>query len=201
MRPQKKNLLGLKFGNLTCITSTKKGWLCKCICGKEKDIYAYNLISGKTNSCGCKRLIRTHGKTYTRAYSIWCSMKKRATNINSQRYKDYAGRGITICQRWLDFSNFLADMGEPPKDYSIERIDNSKGYCPENCKWASMTEQSRNKRNNTFIEFKGIKKTIIEWSEITGISAGTLSYRVRHGATENEYFMSKLEYRKRLNKC
>lgn len=162
--PRLIDLSGKVFGRLTVIREDgrdkhgQKLWLCKCECGNETHVRTGNLRSGGTSSCGClaselssnrmkKRLIK-HGRTNTPEYKTWQSMKSRCYNPKFPYYSDYGGRGIEVCNRWNEsFKNFLDDMGEKPTpDYTIERIDNDKGYFPDNCVWASKTAQSRNQR-------------------------------------------------------
>lgn len=167
--PKKKDLTGKKFGMIEVIKDSgerkRNGdvlWLCKCkICGKEAKIRTYNLK--KSKSCGClsvkNRFKKTHGKTKSSEYIIWAGMKSRCLDINNQAYKNYGGRGIKVCNRWINsFENFLNDMGQrPSKKYTIDRIDNNSDYEPENCKWSTYSEQNRNRRNNK-LNKKKVKK-------------------------------------------
>jgi len=127
-------------------------WLCRCDCGEVKTYIAGNLRSGSTTSCGCNRkaAIRQkavkHGKKYTRAYSVWNSMKDRCCNANSPSWPDYGGCGITVCDRWMEFTPFYEDMGDPPDGMSLDRIDGRKGYSPDNCRWATLFTQNQNRR-------------------------------------------------------
>lgn len=122
-----------------------------------------------------------HGKSFTRVYGIWSGIKARCLNPNVKQYPDYGGRGITICERWMTFDNFLSDMGDPPDGMSIERLNNDDGYHPGNCKWASRVEQGRNKRGNRIIEVNGVSKTLAEWADISGLSVGALWLRLAKG--------------------
>lgn len=113
-------------------------------------------------------------------YAVWQSMKTRCLCETNKRYKDYGKRGITICDDWLEFQKFRewSIKNGYVKRKTLERIDNDKGYCPENCRWTGYKEQANNKRSNRFIEFNGERKTITQWAEKLGISIGTLDSRI-----------------------
>jgi len=113
-------------------------------------------------------------------------MLARCQNPNNPRYADYGGRGITVCERWQTFENFYADMGESPKDMTLDRKDNSKNYCESNCQWASYTEQNRNKRSNRLLTLLGESKCLAEWAEQYQIHPETLSSRIKLGWTLEE---------------
>jgi hypothetical protein len=129
---------------------------------------------------------RTHGGARTRLYSIWAGMKARCYNKNTKAYPNYGGRGINICERWLRFECFRADMGDPPSGASIERIDNDKGYEPGNCCWATRAEQSRNRRNVRMITANGKTMTATEWAEESGIPFKTIFARLSKGWSESD---------------
>lgn len=114
-------------------------------------------------------------------YKVWQGMKKRCQDKNSDRYPFYGGRGIKVCERWELFENFLADMGERPKGKTLERIDNSGDYTPENVKWATRQEQANNRRSSRLLSYNGEVKTTTEWSRITGVNAGTIHSRLKRG--------------------
>lgn len=117
-----------------------------------------------------------HGMTGTRAHNIWLGMLDRCRNDRTGRY---GKRGVKVCDRWRVFENFYADMGEPPSDqHSIDRIDVNGHYSPENCRWATRTEQARNTTRNTILEHDGKRRTIAEWSVITGIGEPTICHRL-----------------------
>lgn len=171
------DLRGQQFGRLTALTlSSKKTnsrgliWECLCQCGTFCNISATHLVSGHTQSCGCLHIERmtTHGQSgkMTPTYSSWQNMKARCNNPNFTAYKDYGGRGIKVCQRWYKFENFFEDMGKKPRRLTIERINNEKGYCLQNCKWATRKEQSNNQRDQiNQIWFFGFNLNTGEWDE------------------------------------
>jgi len=127
-----------------------------------------------------------HGKKHTRVYRIWTAMMTRCSNKNEPSYANYGGRGINVCERWLTFANFFEDMGEPRQDQSIDRIDNDLGYFKENCRWATRTEQNRNRRGVRHIEIDGKRRTISEWAEVYGVKPRLIRVRLSDGWEEVE---------------
>jgi len=125
--------------------------------------------------------MKTHGETGTRLYTTWKGMKYRCSNPRVDSYKNYGGRGISVCARWEDFSNFKKDMGEPPEGMSIDRINNDAGYFPGNCRWATPEQQQRNRVNNTKLTFSGRTLCLVEWAAMTGIRPSTIGSRIKRG--------------------
>lgn len=155
--------------------------LFKCFCGKEFKSNLYSITSLSVKSCGCSILSKTHGLSRTPEYAIWLAMKDRCLNVNNQHYSDYGGRGIKVCDSWLNsFQNFISDIGfRPSKNHSIDRYPNNNGnYEPTNIRWATQSEQMRNVRNNRLLTYNGETKTLVEWSEIIGMSITGLSWRI-----------------------
>lgn len=182
-----KDLVGQKFGKLTALQQAgrdKRGetlWMCKCECGNVVNVLSSNLRTGHTKSCGCLKNVASnykHGKAGTPLYKIWANMIQRCNNPDSTYYHRYGARGISVCDRWLKFENFYADMGENPKGFCLERIDNDGDYCPGNCKWVSPKEQARNRETSVDITYQGRTQCVSAWEEELGFKHGTLWMRL-----------------------
>ena len=130
----------------------------------------------------------THGKCHTRIYSIWENMLQRCQNENNPKWDIYGGRGISISERWKTFKNFHDDMGDPPDDTTLDRIDPDGNYCKDNCRWATTQVQTRNKRNNRIIEFDGRKQVLQDWAKELKIDSNTLWGRLDQGWTVERAF-------------
>jgi len=195
-----RDLIGEPFGRLSVLSDSglraSNGgviWRCLCSCSNIINVAAGDLTKGTTKSCGClqKELVReraielgksrtTHGASYTPEYRVWNGMIQRCNNTNEYSYKNYGGRGITVCDRWLhSFENFYADMGSRPSDnHTIERRVNDGNYESNNCYWATKIEQANNRRSNHFVTYKGIKYTITELARCVNMDYATLYRRI-----------------------
>jgi hypothetical protein len=201
-----ENLEGRRYGFLLVLSSIPERqkehyWQCRCDCGRLHAVQASNLRSGRVQSCGCQRSaliskglaaavrrgwspthVRIHGETNGSVHWAWASMKQRCHNPLCRDYYRYGGRGITVCDRWRDsYPTFRDDMGPKPTGASIERKDNSKGYEPGNCVWATDKEQQNNTRKNRIIECDGSRMTMAQWSDRSGIPQQSIGWRLLHG--------------------
>lgn len=193
----KRDLTGAKFGSLTVksyagVVSGRSHWHCVCECGNQHMARESHLLSQNIRSCGClmrkgKRKYSGGSRSKTRAYGIWQCIKQRCLNPNHTVYSHYGGRGITISDKWLSFDGFYDDMGDPPfPKAEIDRVDNSKGYSKENCRWATRTENTRNTRSNRIITANGKTAVMTEWAESLGVNTSAIYRRIAKGMTEQE---------------
>lgn len=167
------DIVGRRFGRLVVIRKTNIRsqsrhikWSCICDCGNEISIISSSLKSGNTQSCGCLNIDnlkqrKTHSRSHIPEYHSWNSMKGRCLNLNNLAYHNYGGRGIKVCDRWLNsFENFYEDMGpKPSPKHSIDRVNNDGHYEPSNCKWATSQEQNNNRRDNIIINGRTLQET------------------------------------------
>jgi hypothetical protein len=201
--PQNKRILDLAGQRFTrwfvvgfnSVSRHKTWWLCRCDCGLEKLVDACSLRTGKSQSCGCYRSEATtrrmmkHGKAYHPLYSCWKDMLTRCYKPNHKHFKSYGGRGIKVCERWHKCANFIEDMGpKPSARHTLERIDNSKGYEPGNCKWATRIEQANNTRTCRMINLHGETRTLSSWCHQLGFGVSTIRWRMDHGMNAEEAF-------------
>lgn len=157
---------------------------CRCDCGVEKWVFHNGLRTGQSKSCGCRvrTLADKPGSSSSRLYHSWKAMMDRCYNSASKDYPNYGARGIRVCDHWHKLSNFLIDMIDSFKaGLTLDRKDNDGPYSPENCRWATASEQNSNRRNNVFVEVDGQRLTCAEWSRKTGISKCVISSRLRNG--------------------
>lgn len=178
------DLSGMRFGRLTVVDRAENSesnsirWNCVCDCGNKTVSFSNGLRNGSATSCGCLsrqrfselgKSKRKHGLSRSKIQDAWLHMKQRCYSKRSDQYKNYGAKGIKVCDRWKEsFENFVADMGEPPSRlHTLERIDTRGNYEPENCRWATVKEQQRNRTNNLVIEIDGMRKCLAEWCEET----------------------------------
>lgn len=204
-----KDLKGKTFGYIKVINgpfvrNQKTEYECECVCGKKITLNAWYL-KHKSRSCGCKNGKHGHspdGKK-SKTYSCWDGIIQRCTNKKTSFYYCYGARGITVCERWLDFKNFLEDMGEKPDGKSIDRIDVNKGYYKENCRWADIYTQKNNTTRNKFYEFDGKIMTLSQASRFYGITRARLNHymfvRKLRFDEAKKFIFSKENLRKRKN--
>ena len=184
-RPRKLEKIGCKHGRLLIVAAIRKddkpAWLCLCDCGKNHVVKNADLRN--TKSCGCLRIDlgkskQTHGMLRSPEYKAWHAMKQRCTNPKNKAYANYGGRGIEVCDRWMSFENFYEDMGCRPYKASLDRKNNSLGYSPENCRWATSKQQANNTRSNRWFVVEGQRMTLTDISAQYGVSVQTLSWRM-----------------------
>jgi hypothetical protein len=211
------SLIGQSFGRLIVESVTGKKsnghalMGCQCKCGNFKIVAIHSLLQGHSKSCGCLRREMTAAKNVERTthghsrggicsseYKTWCGMIQRCHNPNDKSYPDYGQRGIRVYQQWREsFEKFIADMGlKPSRFHSIDRIHNDGNYEPGNCRWATDEEQGRNRSVNHVIECRGKAHTLIEWSEITGLTPDCIAKRFKYGwSAERALFTNRRESR------
>lgn len=194
-----KDIVGLRVGRLVvnCLSERGNGlwWLCDCDCGGSVVLRTNQLIGARpTKSCGClqrdtaRATKTTHGKSRTYLYKTWSQIVQRCTNPNNPAFSSYGGRGVKIDEAWrLSFTTFCRDVGNRPfPTHTLDRIDNDGHYAPGNVRWASRTEQARNRRSNRLITANGMTKTLAEWISLSGLSASTVERRLKRGWRPSE---------------
>lgn len=177
--------IGKRFGKLLVLSAKNPMFLCRCDCGTTKIIRAWNVITDRQKSCGCE--VRSHRgwknwkKLNKGEYLSWAGMKKRCTYVKGKEYKYYGGRGISICERWEDFENFLTDMGPRPEGLTLDRIDVNGNYEPGNCRWISMEEQLGNKRCTQWVVFNGEKMCLRKACRLSGVDHNSIAHQPARG--------------------
>lgn len=197
------DLSGTRFGRL--VAQRRNGhrgkqvlWLCVCDCGNEATTTTHRLQSGATRSCGCLykeahangHAKKTHGMHGTAIHGVWKNMLGRCRNPSDAAYANYGGRGISVCEQWLSFASFYADMGDPPAGMSIERRDNDGPYTKDNCYWATRTEQVRNRRNSIKVTLRGETRPLKVWCEEFGVAYPAAHRRLKRGLPLERVFAS-----------
>ena len=200
------DIKGQVFGRLTVLeresfVNGKTRWLCSCECGKHVSVIGQHLRNGRTKSCGCLRSDRASetvhkhggyvGRKPTRTMRIWKNMIQRTCNPNCPMYARYGGAGIGVCESWQTFAGFLSDMGQAPDSLTLERVDNSKGYGPDNCKWATYTEQNRNKTNSKKLTLNGRTQVAAAWAAELGLTDSQIYKRIRRGWSDEEVLLGR----------
>lgn len=204
----KENLKGRKFNRLLVTEESEQKtntggvqWVCECDCGNIVFVRPNCLKSGHTKSCGClqsetaKKYKTKHGKRYSDEYKSWAQIKTRCYQEKAENYKYYGGRGIKVCDRWMNsFENFYEDMGpKPSPEHSLDRYPNNDGdYEPGNCRWGTDEQQFRNRRSNRWLEYNGMKMVLNDWAVYFGVSFSTL-----HGHLKTKTIGQMFEYYKR----
>ena len=195
------DLTGQRFGRLTVVKRMDDGirpngtkyvrWLCKCDCSNEVIVDGNSLKRQHTTSCGCylrersTQVHTTHGQRHSRLYTIWRTMKLRCSNPKTNGYKDYGGKGVTVCEEWQDFDAFFdwAMQNGYSDSLTIDRKDRNGNYEPSNCKWATQKEQQNNKSTNHLLTYNGETKTMTQWADEYRMNFHTLKERIKRGWT------------------
>lgn len=193
--PKRRDIKGQRFGRLVVVGKAPSKnkhtyWRCLCDCGNEIVVRTDSLTRGPTVSCGCyhKDAVTKHGMYDTPIYAIWSSMVRRCELPSHPAYDNYGGRGIRVCERWVEFAAFYEDIGKlrPDRQHSLDRIDNDGDYCPENCRWVTPKQQGRNRRDNRWLTFGDKRHCLAKWAEITGLGYSTIRERLRRGWTTED---------------
>lgn len=184
--------IGRRFSRLIVLSFTRydkshhRYFMCKCDCGVIKEISISHLQSGRVRSCGCiweenkHEYLKKHGSRNDRLYTVWCGMKSRCNNIKAKSYKNYGGRGITVCEEWNNYIPFRdwSIISGYREGLELDRIDNDKGYSPENCRYTTSKVNANNKRNNVIITWNNETHSLSEWSDVLLIPYTVLSARI-----------------------
>lgn len=222
-RTKAKDITGVRFTRLVALHITRKTehsgnmWLCRCDCGTVKEVVYGKLLSSNTKSCGClkkkislesglalvemhrlereerKRLDPLTPEQRRTTYNTWRGMKERCHNPNNNHWHIYGTKGITVCEKWQQFSGFLEDMGPRPKGMSLDRIDGNGNYEPGNCRWATPSQQSRNTERNIWLEWQGRRQTFKDWATELGLYERGLAYRIERWGLEKAMTTPKIK--------
>lgn len=174
-------------------TPTGYFWICQCECGTTKPVSIDRVVRGDSKSCGCLRhnadFNKTHGLRNHPLYGVWRAMKGRCYNCKLENYSNYGGRGIIVCDRWVNsFQNFYNDMveGYVKGEVAIDRIDPNGNYEPSNCRWLTMLKSANNKRTSKYLTLNGIVRTASEWGRYLGIKDDTIRHRKSKGYSDKD---------------
>lgn len=203
-----ESVVGQTYSELTVLSlegrdhASKMLVRCQCSCGKVHTLRFNSIQSGQALSCGHANREATaarntiHGLSYHPDFQVWVDMNKRCHGSDPGLIKNYKDRGISVCEQWRkDPAQFFKDMGPRTKGMTLERVDNSKGYSPENCVWASMKTQQNNKRTNVVLELHGRRMTISQWANELGMSKNTIWFRVKRGLSHKEVLTNPIDTR------
>lgn len=191
--PAKVCIIGNSFGKLKVIAEGPPHFcpsgkrhttvICQCECGTVQTILKQSLLSGDRSSCGCYRRPPkgSDGRTFTKAWQTWKGMMSRCFNPRNKRYPHYGGRGIKVCQKWLDFAEFFKDMGERPPGMTIERRNNNGDYEPHNCRWATRFEQNQNTSRSRIYQLGNTRASLAVLCRKFGVNRDTVDYRLTQG--------------------
>lgn len=211
-RPRVKVEQGKTYNHLKAIAfshmdeNQNQIWLCECDCGNKYYVKASSLVSGHTKSCGCRQHYHTnykHGLSDSRLFNIYYKMIERCYKPSVSTYKNYGAKEIMVCDEWRnDFIAFAvwSLQNGYSDDLSIDRIDNNKGYSPDNCRWVSMKEQQNNRTNNRWLSYNGETHTMSQWADITGISEATIYARLKLGWNIEKTLTQKVQIQKKIKK-
>lgn len=213
LSPRVKDKTGHRFGRLRAVRfagvlakpphGTEAVWECVCDCGSKVLVRGRLLANGNSKSCGCARIesITTNlGRSRMKEYRRWAGLLNRCSNPAYVGYKNYGGRGITVCDQWKRFENYYADMGDPPSaSHSLHRINNDGPYSPENCKWADSKEQANCTTRSVYLTLNGITKTATLWAEEVGINPKTIQKRKRDGWSDERALTEPVRFSSRAS--
>lgn len=187
------DLTGQTHGKFTFIQFVGRNngismWEARCECGSLKTVRGAHVKTGQIKSCGCDTKHKVNGMSQSKLYAVFNAMHNRCRNPKSKSYARYGGRGIKVCERWHNFQNFVADMGEPEPGQSIDRINNDGNYEPGNCRWADMETQQNNRCFNRRFTFDGKSLTISQWARELGITRQAMRSRISSGSSYEQKF-------------
>lgn len=210
--PSRANLINARFGMITVVElvgvfhgGRAAKYKIRCDCGVEKEMWGHSITASRTGSCGClagaavSAANKTHGMSKSSEFQIWATMISRCANKKAINYADYGGRGISVCERWMNFAAFYDDVGPRPSiKHSLDRYPNNDGnYEPSNVRWATDIEQHRNKRNNALLTYCGVTLPLIAWSEKLGLSYRAIHSRYKRGWSPERILSTPIKHKRK----